>query len=174
MDPLPLRIFTDAATIYRQGRRKGYTIRSSVDCLIAAIAIDNKVAAWRKDGDIDTIGAWVAAGAPEGDPNDRPPKPEFVDGWNIGQVEAAEIRPQHRNVPYHIHVFVLEPGQKNNDGPLLTGLAPPCWLRPEACSCSRPESHGQSGAARVAHGGCWEPTPGTNRAGCKSLMAAGW
>ena len=39
-------------------------------------------------------------------------------------VEAAEIRPQHRNVTHHINVFVLEPGQKNNDGPLLTGFAP--------------------------------------------------
>jgi predicted nucleic acid-binding protein len=58
-DPLPLRIFTDAATIYRQGRRKGYTIRSQVDCLIAAIAIDNKVAVWHKDRDFDAIARYT-------------------------------------------------------------------------------------------------------------------
>jgi predicted nucleic acid-binding protein len=59
-DPLPLHIFTDAATIYRQGRRKGYTIRSPVDCLIAAIAIDNNVAVWHKDRDFDVIAQYTA------------------------------------------------------------------------------------------------------------------
>jgi predicted nucleic acid-binding protein len=59
-DPIPLNIFTDAATIYRQGRRKGYTIRSSIDCLIAAIAIDKKVAVWHKDRDFDLIAQYTA------------------------------------------------------------------------------------------------------------------
>src|SRR5258708_21224051 len=59
-DPLPLHIFTDAATIYRQGRRKGYTIRSSIDCLIAAIAIDNKLAGWHKDRNFDAIASYTA------------------------------------------------------------------------------------------------------------------
>ena len=59
-DPLPIRIFTDAATIYRQGRRKGYTIRSSMDCLIAAIAIENKVAVWHKDRDFDLIAQYTS------------------------------------------------------------------------------------------------------------------
>src|SRR5215469_8648935 len=36
-DPLPLKTFLHAADIYQQGRRKGFTIRSSVDCLIAAV-----------------------------------------------------------------------------------------------------------------------------------------
>ena len=39
-------------------------------------------------------------------------------------IEAAEIRPQHRDVTHHINVFVLEAGQKDNNGPLLTGFAP--------------------------------------------------
>jgi len=38
-DPVPLGLFVAAAEIYRQGRRRGITIRSSADCLIAAIAI---------------------------------------------------------------------------------------------------------------------------------------
>ena len=59
-DPLPVRIFTDAAAIYRQGRRKGYTIRSSIDCLIAAIAIENKIAVWHKDRDFDLIAQYTA------------------------------------------------------------------------------------------------------------------
>ncbi len=54
-DPLPLETFLAAAEIYRQGRRKGYTIRSSTDCLIAAIAIDHKIPVWHKDRDFETI-----------------------------------------------------------------------------------------------------------------------
>src|ERR1051326_1932190 len=109
--------------------------------------------------EMNTIAAWVAAGAPEGDAGDLPPRPEFFEGWNISKpdlvidfgldfevpttgvvpyqyfkvptnfaedkwIEAAEIRPQHRDVTHHINVFVLEAGQKSNDGPLLTGFAP--------------------------------------------------
>jgi hypothetical protein len=109
--------------------------------------------------EMDTIAAWVAVGAPEGDPGDLPPIIDYAAGWNIGKpdlvidfgldyevpkdgvvpyqyfkvptnftedkwIEAAEIRPQHRNVTHHINVFVLEPDQKDNNGPLLTGFAP--------------------------------------------------
>src|ERR1700730_16596012 len=59
-DPLPLRLFLEAAEIYRQGRRKGFTIRSSFDCLIAAIAIDNRVPVWHKDRDFDQIARYTA------------------------------------------------------------------------------------------------------------------
>lgn len=45
-DPLPIELFLEAGSIYRSGRRRGYTIRSSVDCLIAAIAIRNNVVVW--------------------------------------------------------------------------------------------------------------------------------
>jgi hypothetical protein len=54
-DPLPLASFQLAAEIFRQGRSKGYTIRSSVDCLIAAVAIQNQVPVWHKDRDFDMI-----------------------------------------------------------------------------------------------------------------------
>lgn len=33
--------------------------------------------------DIDTLVAWVDAGAPEGDPKDKPAAKTFLDGWNI-------------------------------------------------------------------------------------------
>ena len=39
-------------------------------------------------------------------------------------VEAAEIRPQHREVTHHINVFVLRPGENITNGALLTGYAP--------------------------------------------------
>ncbi len=57
-DPLPSRLFLSAAEIYRLGREKGYTIRSSTDCLIAAIAIENGVPVWHKDRDFEAIAAY--------------------------------------------------------------------------------------------------------------------
>ena len=58
-DPMPHDLFLDAAEIYREGRRKGYTIRSTTDCLITAIAIDNGVAIWHRDRDFDTIAKYT-------------------------------------------------------------------------------------------------------------------
>jgi hypothetical protein len=39
--------------------------------------------------EIDTIVAWVNAGAPEGRAKDLPPLPEFTAGWNIGKPDAV-------------------------------------------------------------------------------------
>jgi predicted nucleic acid-binding protein len=58
-DPLSLSTFLAAAEIYRQGRRKGYTIRSSVDCLVAAIAIEHKVPVWHRDRDFTAISRFT-------------------------------------------------------------------------------------------------------------------
>jgi len=59
-DPLPWTTFLEAAAIYRTGRRKGYTIRSSTDCLIAAIAIENRVPVWHRDRDFELIARYTA------------------------------------------------------------------------------------------------------------------
>jgi len=58
-DPIPLSLFVSAAEIYRQGRRRGITIRSSVDCLIAAIAIDHGVPVWHRDRDFNAIARYT-------------------------------------------------------------------------------------------------------------------
>ncbi len=58
-DPLPLSIFLAAAEIYRDGRGKGVTIRSSTDCLIAAIAIENDVPVWHRDRDFTAIAKYT-------------------------------------------------------------------------------------------------------------------
>ncbi len=58
-DPLPLNLFLAGAEIYRQGRAHAYTIRSSTDCLIAAIAIDANVPVWHKDRDFDAIAKFT-------------------------------------------------------------------------------------------------------------------
>ena len=59
-DPLKADTFLAAAELFRLGRRKGLTIRSSYDCLIAAIAIDHQCAVWHHDRDFDRIASYTA------------------------------------------------------------------------------------------------------------------
>ena len=58
-DPMPLDVFLKAAEIFRDGRRRCYTIRSTVDCLIAAVAIDNNAIVWHRDRDFTTIARYT-------------------------------------------------------------------------------------------------------------------
>ena len=41
------------------------------------------------DAQKSTIARWVDAGAPEGDPQDLPAAPQYVQGWRIGQPDAV-------------------------------------------------------------------------------------
>jgi predicted nucleic acid-binding protein len=47
--------FELAATLYRELRRKGFTIRNSMDCLIASVAIQHGVALLENDRDYEPI-----------------------------------------------------------------------------------------------------------------------
>lgn len=58
-DPVPFSTYLEAAEIYSHGRRKGYTIRSSTDCLIAAIAIQSDIPVWHKDRDFTVIAKFT-------------------------------------------------------------------------------------------------------------------
>lgn len=58
-DPLSASLFLSAADIYRLGRNRGYTIRSSSDCLVAAIAIENRTPVWHRDRDYDAIARYT-------------------------------------------------------------------------------------------------------------------
>lgn len=40
------------------------------------------------DAEIKTIRTWVEQGAPEGDPADMPPQPEFSTGWQLGEPDT--------------------------------------------------------------------------------------
>ena len=53
--PLGEDVFLHAADLYRAGRRAGVTIRSSVDCLIAASAIRHHLEVLHHDRDFDEI-----------------------------------------------------------------------------------------------------------------------
>lgn len=53
--PMPYRVFLEAANIYRSLRRKGITIRNSVDCMIASVAIENGIMLLHNDKDFVPI-----------------------------------------------------------------------------------------------------------------------
>jgi predicted nucleic acid-binding protein len=53
--PVPLERFETAGDIYRIAREKSFTIRSSNDCLIAAIAMHHDVLLLHGDRDFDYI-----------------------------------------------------------------------------------------------------------------------
>jgi len=49
--------------------------------------------------DIDTIAAWVDAGAPRGEDRDLPAAPTFADGWTIGKPDAIFTMTEDFKVP---------------------------------------------------------------------------
>lgn len=53
--PLPLDVFLEASDLYRTARRKGITIRSTVDCVIAVLAIRNDLTVLHRDRDFDAL-----------------------------------------------------------------------------------------------------------------------
>ncbi|MEE8431229.1 MAG: PIN domain-containing protein, partial [Candidatus Desulfatibia sp.] len=53
--PMPYPVFLKAAEIYRGLRRKGITIRKSVDCMIASVAIENDIPLLHNDKDFEAI-----------------------------------------------------------------------------------------------------------------------
>jgi len=53
--PLSESRFLEAAELYRTARRAGVTVRSSVDCLIAACAIRHRVGVLHVDRDFDAL-----------------------------------------------------------------------------------------------------------------------
>ena len=57
---MPLAVYLEAAELFRVARRGGFTVRSSVDCLIAACAARHSIAVLHRDRDFDAL-AKVAA-----------------------------------------------------------------------------------------------------------------
>lgn len=50
-----LRTFEYAARIYRDCRKRGFTIRKTIDCLIAATCLEAEVELYHNDRDFDAI-----------------------------------------------------------------------------------------------------------------------
>jgi len=64
---------------------------------------DPHVGRWANDprltqAQIDTISAWVDGGAPEGNPKDLPPAPQFVEGWAMGKPDVVIEMPEEYTV----------------------------------------------------------------------------
>jgi predicted nucleic acid-binding protein len=55
--PKGTETYLEAAQIFRDCRRRGKTVRKTVDCIIAAICIENNLALLHKDSEFDLIGA---------------------------------------------------------------------------------------------------------------------
>ena len=53
--PLPNDVYLQAVELYRSARRGGLTVRSSVDCLIAACAIRHDLEVLHRDRDFATL-----------------------------------------------------------------------------------------------------------------------
>jgi len=53
--PMPYPVFLKASEIYRRLRRKGITIRKSVDCMIASVALENDIPLLHNDKDFEAI-----------------------------------------------------------------------------------------------------------------------
>ena len=53
--PMTRETFLMAAHIYRSLRARGITIRNSIDCMIAAVCIENKLVLLHNDKDFDLI-----------------------------------------------------------------------------------------------------------------------
>jgi predicted nucleic acid-binding protein len=53
--PLRADVFLQAADLFRSARRAGYTVRSGVDCVIAACAIRHRAEVLHHDRDFDAL-----------------------------------------------------------------------------------------------------------------------
>lgn len=65
---------------------------------------DRRYGVFRNDlsltpAEIETISAWVASGAREGDPAELPPSPAFTEGWQIGVPDMVFEMPVDYQVP---------------------------------------------------------------------------
>lgn len=55
--PKDIETYVKSAGIYRDCRKKGRTVRKTVDCIIAAICIENNLILFHKDSDFEFIEA---------------------------------------------------------------------------------------------------------------------
>ena len=53
--PLQLAVYEEAIALYRSARRAGLTVRSAVDCLIAACAMRNDLTVLHSDRDFEQL-----------------------------------------------------------------------------------------------------------------------
>jgi len=59
-NPSGVTTYIEAANIYRRCMKKGKTIRRTIDCLIAAVAMENELVLFHNDADFDHIAICTA------------------------------------------------------------------------------------------------------------------
>ncbi len=90
---------------YQEARPWAKAIRErAVDRSMPPWSADPKHGEWANDPrlsqkEIDTIVAWVNAGAPKGEDKDMPPAPKFGVGWTIGKPDVVLEMPEEYTVP---------------------------------------------------------------------------
>jgi mono/diheme cytochrome c family protein len=90
---------------YQEVRPWAKSIRERVlDGSMPPWSADPKVGHWANDPrlspkEIDTLTAWVGAGAPKGEDKDLPSAPKFTEGWTIGTPDAVVQMQEEYTVP---------------------------------------------------------------------------
>lgn len=56
--PQGTETYAAAAKIYRECRKSGRTVRKTVDCIIAAVCLENDLTLLQKNADFDRIAEW--------------------------------------------------------------------------------------------------------------------
>ncbi len=129
--------YKSCAECHRPGEGAPFSVLSFKDVRPWAKSIREKVARktmppwhadphygiWANDrrmtqSEIDSIVAWVDAGAKEGDPKDMPPTPNFTNGWAIGTPDVVLPMPEtftlEASGPDEYQYFTIDPGFKED------------------------------------------------------------
>ena len=124
-------VFNNCSSCHREGQGAPFALTSYQDVakrghLIAAVTESRYMPPWHaergdfriqgerrlSDDQIETIGAWVKAGMPEGDPARLPDLPIVAEGWELGQpdmvVEMTETFQVGADGPDEYRYFVLD------------------------------------------------------------------
>jgi predicted nucleic acid-binding protein len=64
--PMEAAVYLEAASLYRSARRGGLTVRSSIDCLIAACAMRHDLEVLHRDRDFTALARVTALRSREG------------------------------------------------------------------------------------------------------------
>lgn len=111
-------LWSRCAGCHRPGEVAPFSLLSYHDAakradFLADVTADRRMPPWRARHDFGTfrdelhlsgreraiLAHWAAAGAPEGDPADLPPRPVFPDGWQLGEPDLVLTMPEPFQVP---------------------------------------------------------------------------
>jgi hypothetical protein len=131
------------------------------------------------DRELQLLERWVAAGAPEGDPADLPPRPQFTDGWQLGRpdyvFELAEpfaipaggddvfrsfVIPLPLDRDQEVVSFEFRPGNRRVVHHSKLFVVPAGTVRARDAADPGP-GFASTGGADLGQPAIWEWTPGT-------------